>query len=88
MSLIFQHSLHASSEPAQELFLLHLGAQAPALCAEDPGELMKNALPRVLRSQLLGLHRTAVLQHDEYGQETLLNLLMRNYLHYNLYDQV
>ena len=39
-------------------------------------------------SQLLGLHRTAVLQHDEYGQETLLNLLMRNYLHYNLYDQV
>lgn len=41
-----------------------------------------------LCSQLLGLHRTAVLRHDEYGQETLLNLLMRNYLHYNLYDQV
>ena len=39
-------------------------------------------------SQLLALHRTAVLQHDEYGQETLLNLLMRNYLHYSLYDQV
>lgn len=37
---------------------------------------------------LLSLHRTAVLRHDEYGQETLLNLLLRNYLHYNLYDQV
>ncbi|CAK0761462.1 hypothetical protein CVIRNUC_002862 [Coccomyxa viridis] len=40
-----------------------------------------------IRSQLLALHRTAALQHDEYGQETLLNLLLRNYLHYNLYDQ-
>ena len=39
------------------------------------------------RSSLLALHRTAVLRHDEYGQETLLNLLLRNYLHYNLYDQ-
>ncbi|KAL0365684.1 UNVERIFIED_CONTAM: putative 26S proteasome non-ATPase regulatory subunit [Sesamum angustifolium] len=33
------------------------------------------------------LHRTATLRHDELGQETLLNLLLRNYLHYNLYDQ-
>ncbi|KAK9818844.1 hypothetical protein WJX81_003128 [Elliptochloris bilobata] len=40
-----------------------------------------------MRSLLLALHRTAVLRHDEYGQETLLNLLLRNYLHYNLYDQ-
>ena len=39
-------------------------------------------------STLLALHRTAVLRHDEYGQETLLNLLLRSYLHYNLYDQV
>ena len=29
-----------------------------------------------------------MLRHDEYGAETLLNLLLRNYLHYNLYDQV
>ena len=85
-----------------------------------------------IRSALLGLHRTAVLRHDEVGRwgsrqacclrrlllvvrlcaapvqaqpgparpwypcplhlqvgaETLLNLLLRNYLHYNLYDQV
>ncbi|MCO5567477.1 hypothetical protein L7F22_021169 [Adiantum nelumboides] len=40
-----------------------------------------------IRSTLLALHRTANLRHDELGQETLLNLLLRNYLHYNLYDQ-
>ncbi|WCJ26774.1 hypothetical protein M5689_008567 [Euphorbia peplus] len=40
-----------------------------------------------IRSNLLGLHRIATLRHDELGQETLLNLLLRNYLHYNLYDQ-
>ncbi|XP_022567110.1 26S proteasome non-ATPase regulatory subunit 3 homolog A isoform X1 [Brassica napus] len=36
---------------------------------------------------LLALHHSATLRHDELGQETLLNLLLRNYLHYNLYDQ-
>ncbi|KAJ4834543.1 hypothetical protein Tsubulata_013691 [Turnera subulata] len=40
-----------------------------------------------IRSNLLALHRIATLRHDELGQETLLNLLLRNYLHYNLYDQ-
>lgn len=40
------------------------------------------------RSTLMAAHRTAVLRHDAVGQETLLNLLLRNYLHYNLYDQV
>ncbi|KZV53116.1 putative 26S proteasome non-ATPase regulatory subunit 3 [Dorcoceras hygrometricum] len=40
-----------------------------------------------LRGSLLALHRIATLRHDELGQETLLNLLLRNYLHYNLYDQ-
>ena len=29
-----------------------------------------------------------MLRHDELGQETLLNLLLRNYLSANLYDQV
>lgn len=41
-----------------------------------------------MRSQLLALHRTATLRHNAIGSETLLNLLLRNYLHYNLYDQV
>ena len=40
-----------------------------------------------IRGMLLELHCTAVLNHDEAGQEVLLNLLLRNYLHYNLYDQ-
>lgn len=40
-----------------------------------------------IRGDLLALHRTAVLRYDSIGQETLLNLLLRNYLHYNLYDQ-
>ncbi|KAF9684507.1 hypothetical protein SADUNF_Sadunf04G0125300 [Salix dunnii] len=40
-----------------------------------------------VRGNLLALHRVATLRHDELGQETLLNLLLRNYLHYNLYDQ-
>ncbi|KAF5727802.1 26S proteasome non-ATPase regulatory subunit 3 [Tripterygium wilfordii] len=40
-----------------------------------------------IRSDLLALHRIATLRQDELGQETLLNLLLRNYLHYNLYDQ-
>jgi hypothetical protein len=53
-----------------------------------PGRPPGAALTRgVARSALLALHRTAVLRHDEVGQETLLNLLLRNYLHYNLYDQ-
>lgn len=40
-----------------------------------------------LRPRLLSLHATAVLNHDDVGQEVLLNLLLRNYLHYSLYDQ-
>jgi len=40
-----------------------------------------------VRATLLGLHRTAALRFDEIGQETVLNLLLRNYLHYNMYDQ-
>ncbi|KAI5607243.1 26S proteasome non-ATPase regulatory subunit 3, partial [Silurus asotus] len=40
-----------------------------------------------VRSFLHTRLRTATLRHDSDGQATLLNLLMRNYLHYNLYDQ-
>ena len=32
--------------------------------------------------------RTATLRRNEEGQASLINLLLRNYLHYNLYDQV
>lgn len=40
-----------------------------------------------IRSTLLAAHRTACLRYDEIGQATLVNLLLRNYLHENLYEQ-
>jgi 26S proteasome regulatory subunit N3 len=40
-----------------------------------------------IRSTLLALYRTACLHHDNIGQAVLLNLLLRNYLHYNLVEQ-
>lgn len=40
-----------------------------------------------IRSTLLALYRTACLHHDDMGQAVLLNLLLRNYLHYNLVEQ-
>ncbi|CAL1362121.1 unnamed protein product [Linum trigynum] len=52
-----------------------------SLSYEQTGDLAE------IRGNLLALHQIATLRHDELGQETLLNLLLRNYLHYNLYDQ-
>lgn len=40
-----------------------------------------------IRTELLGAYRTATLQHDAASQAVLLNLLSRNYIAYNLYDQ-
>jgi 26S proteasome regulatory subunit N3 len=40
-----------------------------------------------LRWELLAAYRTACLRHEPMGQATLLNLLLRNYLTYNLYEQ-
>jgi len=45
-----------------------------------------NALEKI-RPTLLVLYRTACVRHDEIGQSVLLNLLLRNYLHYNLFEQ-
>ncbi|KAK8518677.1 hypothetical protein V6N13_018044 [Hibiscus sabdariffa] len=52
-----------------------------SLCYELTGDLAE------IRGNLHALHRIATLRRDELGQETLLNLLLRNYLHYHLYDQ-
>ena len=38
-------------------------------------------------SNLLGFYRTACLKHNEESQAVLLNLLLRNFLEYNLYEQ-
>ncbi|XP_047054353.1 26S proteasome non-ATPase regulatory subunit 3 homolog A-like [Lolium rigidum] len=40
-----------------------------------------------LTNSLAEIRGMATLHRDELGQETLLNLLLRNYLHYNLSDQ-
>jgi 26S proteasome regulatory subunit N3 len=40
-----------------------------------------------IRSTLLALYRTACIHQDEYSQAMLLNLILRNYLYYNLFDQ-
>jgi len=40
-----------------------------------------------IRPELLAAYRTACLRRDSMGQATLLNLLLRNYLAHNLYDQ-
>lgn len=40
-----------------------------------------------IRPTLLVLFRTSCVRHDNIGQAVLLNLLLRNYLHYNLIEQ-
>eukprot|EP00002_Diphylleia_rotans_P009605 TRINITY_DN1999_c1_g1_i1.p1 TRINITY_DN1999_c1_g1~~TRINITY_DN1999_c1_g1_i1.p1 ORF type:complete len:519 (+),score=137.55 TRINITY_DN1999_c1_g1_i1:86-1642(+) len=40
-----------------------------------------------IRSELVAAFRTASLRHDDTTKATLINLLLRNYMHYNLYDQ-
>ncbi|KAF9920647.1 26S proteasome non-ATPase regulatory subunit [Linnemannia zychae] len=40
-----------------------------------------------IRPTLLNAQRTATLRRDDDTQSTLINLLLRNYFHYNLYDQ-
>jgi 26S proteasome regulatory subunit N3 len=37
-----------------------------------------------IRPILINLYRTACLHHDEMGQAVLLNLILRNFLHYDL----
>jgi len=39
------------------------------------------------RPELLAAYRTSCLRHETMGQATLLNLLLRSYLAYNLYEQ-
>ena len=41
----------------------------------------------LLRSALHARLRTATLRNDFEGQAVLINCLLRNYLHYNLYNQ-
>uniref|UniRef100_A0A6A7FYD6 26S proteasome non-ATPase regulatory subunit 3 isoform X1 n=1 Tax=Hirondellea gigas TaxID=1518452 RepID=A0A6A7FYD6_9CRUS len=40
-----------------------------------------------IRTSLLAAYRTCCLRHDEPGQAVLANLILQNYLHYNLFSQ-
>lgn len=41
-----------------------------------------------IRQTLHARLRTATLRNDYEGQAVLINCLLRNYIHHNLYDQV
>lgn len=49
-------------------------------------EQFDHNLPAI-RNTLLSAHRTSCLRYDEAGQATLINLLLRNYLMENMYEQ-
>eukprot|EP00927_Polykrikos_kofoidii_P039752 TRINITY_DN34071_c0_g1_i1.p1 TRINITY_DN34071_c0_g1~~TRINITY_DN34071_c0_g1_i1.p1 ORF type:complete len:534 (+),score=115.92 TRINITY_DN34071_c0_g1_i1:91-1602(+) len=59
---------------AKAYFYLSLAYERVGRCSE-------------LRSELLAGYRTACLRHEPMSQATILNLLLRNYLMYNLYEQ-
>ena len=40
-----------------------------------------------IRTTLLTLYRTSCLHRDVMSQVVLVNLILRNYLHYNLFEQ-
>jgi 26S proteasome regulatory subunit N3 len=50
-------------------------------------ELVASVEPAQIRSLLLSAQRTASLRRDDETLAVLINLLLRNYLHYNLYAQ-
>ncbi|KAK2464555.1 hypothetical protein APHAL10511_003413 [Amanita phalloides] len=50
--------------------------------AFELGASLADARPLFLAAQ-----RTAALRHDDETQASLINCLLRNYIHYNLYDQ-
>uniref|UniRef100_A0A6U3CQC7 PCI domain-containing protein n=1 Tax=Lotharella globosa TaxID=91324 RepID=A0A6U3CQC7_9EUKA len=43
--------------------------------------------PLAIRNKLLALYRSACLHHDVPGQAVLMNAILANYLHYNMYGQ-
>jgi 26S proteasome regulatory subunit N3 len=44
-------------------------------------------LPHICYRLLLSAQRTASLRHDDESQAALINCLLRNYIHYSLFDQ-
>jgi 26S proteasome regulatory subunit N3 len=78
-SSLIQRSQHFNRRTTDQL--LSKGYFYWARCIELSGRSAQ------IRNELLAAYRTAALKHDQIGQATLLNLLLRNYLEFNLYEQ-
>jgi 26S proteasome regulatory subunit N3 len=62
----------------------HLVAKAMFLVAlsfEKKGQLSE------VRSLMFDAYKSAVLRHDQIGQATIMNIILRSYLSQNLYEQ-
>ncbi|KIS68680.1 putative 26S proteasome non-ATPase regulatory subunit p58 [Mycosarcoma maydis] len=72
---------------AKTIFYLGRAQELKAEQAQAKGTRVEGGLTSI-RSQLLGLQRTASLRHDTETEATIINLLLRSYIvEANLYDQ-
>ncbi len=72
---------------AKTIFYLGRAEELKAEHAKTKGARVEGGLTAI-RSQLLGLQRTASLRHDTETEATIINLLLRSYIvESNLYDQ-
>jgi len=71
-----KHNARRASDPLRARLIFYY-----ALAHERHGECTD------ARASLLRFHRASVTRRDDVGQEMCLNLLLRNYLHYQEYDQ-
>ncbi|KAG6867167.1 hypothetical protein C0993_006091 [Termitomyces sp. T159_Od127] len=86
----YQKALELSAETVQKMQSLNRRSMDPIAAkvwfaverAYELGGELADARPLFLAAQ-----RTASLRHDDETQASLINRLLRNYVHYNLYDQ-
>ncbi|KAG6888383.1 hypothetical protein C0992_008638 [Termitomyces sp. T32_za158] len=86
----YQRALELSAETVQRMQSLNRRSMDPIAAkiwfaverAYELGGELADARPLFLAAQ-----RTASLRHDDETQASLINRLLRNYVHYNLYDQ-
>jgi len=95
VTTLLRHNLVGEARTAAEALFLHVSGLNRrsldplrakvyfylSLAHEQGGSLA------AIRPHLMAAHRTACLQHDEMGQATLLNLLLRDLLHHNQVEQ-
>ncbi|KAG6854107.1 hypothetical protein C0991_010522 [Blastosporella zonata] len=86
----YQKALSLAVETAEKMQALNRRSMDPIAAkiwfaverAYELGGELADARPLFLAAQ-----RTASLRHDDETQASLINRLLRNYVHYNLYDQ-